>query len=175
MKIVDEKGKLFGIINIFDLLVLCILVSCVFFAFQWFRIGEDPSWVRVKIIRTRCIGSTINPDYVTEIIKEGDTMLDGEGLVLARIEKVLDNQPREQFVYYSKDGEKLILHRHDKKDRALKLVVSILSYRRQDKLYSCITNSPIKVGESFPMDNKNYSIMINIRKIVSGEEIQDAT
>lgn len=49
MKFIDKKGKLFGVINVFDLFVLLMLALSIFFTYKWVRMAEDPSWAKVKL------------------------------------------------------------------------------------------------------------------------------
>ena len=168
MKLVDEKGRLFGVINVFDLLVLCIIVSLAFFAIKWVRTAEDPSWTRVKTLQVRCIGISIIANYKVELVTEGSEMLNEDGLVVARIEKILNNEPANLVVYSSKDGEKLFF-KDSKENRKLTILVDILSYERRGEIYSCMTDLPIKVGQDFIMNTKKYSINIDLRKILMGE------
>lgn len=173
MKILDDKGRLFGVINVFDLLVLCIIVSLVFFSIKWIQTAEDPSWTRVKTLYTRCVGIASLPSYMVELVKEGDEMLNEDGLVVARIERILNNEPSNVVVYSSKDGEKLFFKDFEK-SRKLTLLVDILSYERQGKLYSCIGDILLKVGYSIRMETKEYSSQINIRKILREGQIINA-
>ena len=198
MKLLDEKGRLFGIINVFDLLVLCIIVSLAFFAIKWVRTAEDPSWTRVKTFYTRCyiITNSIKP-YVAELVEEGDEMLNEDGLVVARIKRILSDEltnPPESHVYLSKDGDRIsvrpnaiIISSNDgdkfffksvnsknvqdaeikRGDRRLMLLVDILSYEKQDESWSCITNMPIKIGDTFIIYTKKYNIYFNICKVLT--------
>lgn len=171
MRLIDDKGRLFGIINVFDLLVLAIIVIAAFFTIKWIHMGEDPSWVRVKMVHTLCVGECVVPDYMVEVVKEGDEMLNEEGLVVVRIEKILKSEPANVVVYSSKDGEKIFF---DSKSRRLTVIADILSYERQGVIYSCTADTPLKIGGAFSIHTRKYSIQITVRKILEGGKVLDA-
>ncbi|MFC1577297.1 DUF4330 domain-containing protein [Candidatus Omnitrophota bacterium] len=167
MRIVDEKGKLFGIINCFDLLVLLVIASFAFFAFRWFQMGEDPTWVRVKTLRMRYVAETVVPDYLAKVVKAGDSMDDSKGLVLARIEKISKNEPADVITYSSEDGDKLFF---DKTRRRLLMVVDILSYKRLGEIYSCSVDTPLKVGGVYMLHTKDYTLELTMREVLSKKD-----
>ena len=82
MKLVDDKGKLFGVANIFDLVVvLSILAIIVAGALIYMsRTGSGPSPLpgvnKVEIVQTYLVREA--PKGVSEHIKEGDRVKDAE-------------------------------------------------------------------------------------------------
>lgn len=192
---IDNKGKLFGIINLFDLFILFIIIISIFLTVEWIRTAEDPSWVRVETMYTSWIGIFEVPNYVFEFIKEDDEMLNEDGLTVLRLKKILNNElanPSELNVYYSKTGDKLVIEkdiliinskdekqifykkhrspaRIEEERRRITAIISILVYKRRNKIYSVISNAPIVVGDRIVMSTKNYKIEINIRKPLRGE------
>ncbi|MFH1996019.1 MAG: DUF4330 domain-containing protein [Candidatus Omnitrophota bacterium] len=172
MKLIDAKGKLFGVVNIFDALVLAMLIVAALLCFQWFRMGEDPSWVRVTTFFTRCKAEVSVPNYLADTIKEGDEMRNREGLVVARIETILKNDPADAVTYRSKDGEKLFF---DTEKRKLTVLLDILSFERLGQAYSVSVDAPIRVGErTYTMYAKEYSVIFDILDIVSKGSPNDA-
>jgi hypothetical protein len=177
MKIIDEKGKLFGVINVFDLFVLVLIVATAFFAIKWARIADDPSWMKVKMMHVNCIGIVEIPDerapyegvpkYIADIIKEGDTSFNTEGVPVGVIEKVISNEPVKGPVYYSKDGEKLFFN-NDSREVTVRL--KLLAYEKKGDIYPCITKVPLRIGDGITMKTKKYYLLVSVRKILNDRE-----
>ena len=64
MKLIDEKGKLFGKVNIIDLLVLVVVIAALAFAaFRLLGGGEDPVNGTTKLTYTALVGAVENDVY----------------------------------------------------------------------------------------------------------------
>ncbi|MBU0604874.1 MAG: DUF4330 domain-containing protein [Candidatus Omnitrophica bacterium] len=173
MKFIDKKGKLFGMINVFDLFVILMLVLSIFFVYKWIRMAEDPSWVNVKILHTRCIAVAELPPYLADLVKEGDEAYNDDGLVVARVEKVSIKKEERRpgaVVYTSKNGEKLFFS-SDASVTAIimSIQVDLLSYERKGDVYAVLAGSgtPIRVGTTVGLKTKKYLLQFSVRKIIS--------
>ena len=173
MKFIDKKGKLFGVINVFDLFVLLMLALSIFFVYKWVRIAEDPSWVKVKYSRTRCIAIAEPHPYIVDLVKEGDESYNDDGLVVARIEKVLIEKKVWQptmTVYTAKEGEKLFFS-SDKSSVSMTMTVQLdlLSFERKGYLYAVAADgsTPIQAGLNFRMKTKKYSLHLVVREVLN--------
>jgi len=166
MKWIDSKGKLFGIINVFDLFVLIVLVIAIVFSVRWIQMADDPTWVKVEVLNTRCFGVMQVPTYVAALIKDGDEILSTEGEVVGRIEKVLDNQPSSKIVYHSKEGDELVF---DSEARNVSVNLVLSSYAKKGQVFIALTNDPLKVGSQLAIQTKNYCGPVFIHKVLGTE------
>lgn len=164
MRLIDKKGRLFGVINIFDAFVLAILISSALFAFKWMRSAEDPSWAKVDLSHTYCIGTMQMPSYVADLVKDGDEAINEDGAIVAKIEKVLDNKPTAVAIYTSNNGDKMYF---DSENRDVTVEVKLVSYKRKGGIYACASNLPITIGTNLNLVTKKYSNPLVIRKILT--------
>lgn len=173
MRLIDNKGRLFGKINIFDLFVLCLFAATIVLAFKWVIMAEDPSWVDVKILHTRCIAVAVPyaPSYIVDLIKEGDEAYNDDGLVVGKVEKVLIEKEVFQptmTVYTSKEGEKLFFS-SDKSiaKETVTVQLDLLSYEKKGDIYAVVSGAPIRIGLSVVIKTKKYSLTFIIHKILN--------
>lgn len=173
MKFIDKKGKLFGVINVFDLFILLMLALSIFFTYKWVRMAEDPSWAKVKYSRTRCIAIAEPLPYIVDLVKEGDETYNDDGLVVARVEKVsIEKEVRRptMTVYTSKEGEKLFFS-SDRSSVAVIMTVqlNLLSYKRKGYLYAVVAdaNTPIQAGLNVTIKTKKYTILFVVREVLN--------
>lgn len=75
MKIVDEKGKLFGLVNIIDLLVILAILLVIGGAYYKFK-GQSGGQGAAKTVRVTVIAPGIRPEMLTNV-KVGDRMVSG--------------------------------------------------------------------------------------------------
>ena len=90
MKIIDEKGRLFGKINIVDFVIIvliCVIIPAFFHIYK--ILGKTPtripySWIKVEAV-------TFTMPEIAELIEPGDISLDGfgnpDGKLLAILKK----------------------------------------------------------------------------------------
>ncbi len=64
MKLIDEKGKLFGKLNIIDLLVIVVVIAALAFAALRLRGGSDPMASTTKLTYTATVSGVDNELYV---------------------------------------------------------------------------------------------------------------
>jgi Domain of unknown function (DUF4330) len=170
MKLLDEKGRLFGMINVIDLFVLMVIIYSAVFAVRWIIIAEDPSWTQVTILKAHCVAATEVPDYIADIVKVGDGITDVRGKVVGRIEKFESvGRYTPPAVYYSKNGARVVLHSRSNQ-RSLMVYIALLVYEKGGQLYSLIDNNPIRIGSSIFISTKNYSSNGVVRKILTQNE-----
>lgn len=75
MKIVDEKGKLFGLINLIDLLLIVVVVAGIAFAAVKF---SDSSAITTGQTVSMSFYTEEVSDFVAEKIKVGDALMDAD-------------------------------------------------------------------------------------------------
>lgn len=71
MKLIDEKGKLFGKINIIDLLVIVVVIAALAFAALRLRGGSNPVDATTKLTYTTMVSSVDNATY-QEVLRQLD-------------------------------------------------------------------------------------------------------
>lgn len=88
MKILDERGRLFGRINIVDLLIVVLILIIIPAFLQVYNIlSKRPTRVPVKWIKIEAV-AFILPSYL-ELIKEGDISYDENRNAQGRVVKIV--------------------------------------------------------------------------------------
>ena len=172
MKLLDEKGRLFGKINVIDLFVLIVIIYAAIFAARWIKIAEDPSWAQVTISRAHCTAVTEVPNYIANIAKVGDEIIDVRGKVVGYIEKIEPFSGRTPpAIYYSKNGERIALYKHNNQ-RSLLVHIALDTYEKGGQLYSAIDNNPMMIGSAMLISTKHYSSNGLVLKITTQNDTQ---
>lgn len=164
MKIIDKRWKVFGIINIFDLFVICMIVSLSLVYFKWTTTAEDPSFIKSETIRVRCKGIANVSGHVVDLIKEGDTMLGENGDVICRIYKVIEVKPMSQVIYKSKDGEKIFSNSDFMK---VTMILDLEAYKRLNEMYFENLGCPVVGGGVVTIRTKKYTTPVTITEFLS--------
>lgn len=108
MPFLDEKGRLFGKVNIFDLLVIVLLVLAVAF-FVW-KYAFQPQEDFAQDCIVTLVWSNVEPD-VTNWVKVGDRATDGGGNTVLEVTEVLIRPARVPVT--TADGQMLVIdHPH---------------------------------------------------------------
>lgn len=90
MKIIDDKGRLFGLINLVDFLVLLFLLAMMptlYFGYKIMTqkpVVQEPFGDDIKEIQLNCRLIRLEPD-VAELISVGDKEIDGKGRIIGEI------------------------------------------------------------------------------------------
>ena len=92
MKIIDERGSLFGKINIIDLFVVILILSVIPMVIWGSRLASHPESLPKETIEVKIKLNAIIPE-LAEVIKEGDVEEDKSGIV-GRIVKIISNEPQ---------------------------------------------------------------------------------
>lgn len=88
MKLIDEKGRLFGKVNIVDFLILALIVAIIpAFVYTYKILGKTPIPVSYTWVKVEAVVFTI-PEVV-RLIKPGDISFDEFGNTDARLVKIL--------------------------------------------------------------------------------------
>lgn len=117
---VDEKGKLFGKINLVDfLIILVIIFAVIFLALRIFGIfgGRSNEEVPVRIT----IVATEVPDYVIDYIVKGEEVWDfGDDIVMGEVEGFEVGDP--QGYFYDLNGNMQHIKKEDHSSIELTLI-----------------------------------------------------
>lgn len=98
---IDKNGKLFGKVNLIDLIIVLILASLAVFAVLKFATPGDTNSEAAQIKLTLFCEET--PDYVTEYIEQGAPVYDSkEGVTIGTIESFETGDP---IGYETKEDE----------------------------------------------------------------------
>jgi len=163
MKFIDEKGRLFGVINVFDLFVLCLIAIVAIFALKWTKIADDPPWVKVRLLHVRCIGVMQFPSFVVPLVKEGDETVDVDNVVMLRLDKILSNEAIPVATYVSESGETLF---YNKDARIITAEFDVSAYEKKGDIYVSMTNEPLRIGTSLALNTKKYNVTVSVRKLL---------
>lgn len=171
MKMIDEKGKLFGKINVIDFLVILFLL-CIFPAFYYgYKIMNRKVEVETTTeefieIETDCLFIKLKPE-VLKLISVGDKELDEEGEVIGEIVRLGKSKPYKYEVDIG-SGQELVI----KKDVPLKQINAKLKLKaeiRQNGLY--YKNIAMKIGLLFEFNTNKYKVMGLLPKdFIKGEK-----
>ena len=101
MKIIDEKGKLFGLINAVDLLVL-VAVLLVLGAAVYKIKGKDDAQNTPKTVRVTVLAPAIRPEMLTNV-QVGDKMVTGSNFTNVEI-KDFEIKPAYMVISNSEDS-----------------------------------------------------------------------
>jgi hypothetical protein len=108
MPLLDNKGRLFGKVNIFDLLVILILVLVV--AFFLYKYAFQPQVDFAQDCFITLVWSNVEPD-VTKWVQVGDRATDGKGNTVLEVAEVTIRPARVPVT--TSDGQMLVVeHPH---------------------------------------------------------------
>lgn len=161
MKIIDDKGRLFGVINIFDAGFLFAALIAILLTIKWITTAEDPSWVKLeqRHVKFKC-DITISKSLI-ELVNEGDVLLDDDGKPIGRIDKIISIEPVQTASYISKDGEKIFIT--DSGNVVLNVIADMMVYEKNKKLYPYNDNiSHITGGSNIAVKTDRCTLSLKI-------------
>lgn len=92
LKMIDKNGKLFGKINLIDLIIILILVALAIFAVLKFAVPSNTEGTATNVKLTLFCEET--PEYVVDYIKEGEPVYDSkEGINIGSVESFESGDP----------------------------------------------------------------------------------
>lgn len=183
MKIIDEKGRLFGKINVIDFLVIFILFCLVPMFYFGYKILTKKTIVitpELEEVILKVKFTNLLPK-ITETVKDGDEqvefreeMLESKKvvrrIVVAKIEKILSNEPAE-YITLKEDRTTWGFAQHPK-NRDLVLEIKVLCkqkdvlHKQKDSDLVSSKNVPLKIGLQFNFSTYLYSISGTIIEII---------
>ena len=158
MKIIDKKGKVFGLINIIDLLVILMLLAGVIFGAK--RISKTPSLTNAATKKGTIYMDIIEVKMATvSKVKEGDPLYDyDKGTYLGVINKVSYEPFKKEVEYKDKFvlaevPEKYVVH-----------VEVACDVKETDDFYQVGTEQ-IRIGNQQRVKNKNIASFATVMDI----------
>lgn len=163
MKIVDEKGRLFGKINIVDFFIAILLIGVIpIFLYTYKVLGTAPRRVPLKWIKVEVVVFTL-PE-IAELFEPGDITFDGYGNADGRLLKVIKrggdfghrvHMATTKSTGYARYRIPVFLE--------LELLCTLSAvgeawYYRRRPLY-------ISLDKAFTLDTETYSVMCHVMKV----------
>ncbi len=179
MKIIDDKGRLFGIINIFDLAVLVIVILLIpmgYFGYVIYkkthlRIQKN----EVKSISfssdVNCLFFGVHPNIVKKI-RIGDMEKDEHGEVIARLKGFKQPQPYTEKLNLN-DHESILLVNSNLQQ--IPAAFQMKLFIKENKVYYKNLNNEIKIDSLITFETSKYKLACKIKegkkKIISSKWI----
>ena len=152
MKLIDEKGRLFGKINIIDFMVVLFLLCFITTLYMGYKILtshrlKEDVWVKLQVEFT-----ALHPD-ISKVIKEGDAAKDEYGKINGKIDHI--SEPRASSAgLILLSGNKLATSASNSKE--LVADISIKCLKKQDSLY--YNGLPVKIGKELAFSTDLYFV-----------------
>jgi len=150
MRLIDEKGRLFGKINIIDFLVISFLISLTpmfYFVYKILNktrtetipaisqaiseVKEEPKREFLEIDDVDCLFIKLEPQ-IAKVISVGDKEVDNKGQIIAEILKIGQVSP---YVYEFNIGAERKLLKNDPEFKQIPVTLKIKAEVKQDNLY----------------------------------------
>lgn len=152
MRIIDEKGKLFGLINVIDLFVLVIIVALVGFgAYKMVNVNptvavnNKQAVMRFEITEVR--------DYTYNVIQVGETVKDyDKNIVYGKVVKV-EKTPAKRYVTTA-DGRVVVATVPDKLD----VSIYVQGTATSNNNIILMGNNEIFVGASLALKGQKFTV-----------------
>jgi hypothetical protein len=157
MKLIDNKGKIFGLINIIDLLVILLIVAIV--ARFALKSGSNPITVETKDIQVVLHVNEVR-DATANVIKEGDIVRETKtNLVLGKVTKVAV-RPAETLVETA-DGRVVNYPNPVLKD----VDITITGTGTAGENAVVVGNSEVRIGTILTIKTNIYSVITTVMEI----------
>lgn len=159
MKIIDEKGRVFGKINIIDFMVILFLVFLTpmfYFGYKILNAKKNVVVVEHKrMIQVEVKFSNILLE-VANVVKEGDVARDPAGDVTGTLIKIVTNESPKSYLLDSKDNQFVIIPNPYSQSRDMLAVLDLECAEQGRALY--FSTYAIKIGSSILFSTDLYDI-----------------
>jgi hypothetical protein len=170
MRILDERGRIFGRINIFDVVIFLILISSVFFVHRFFKFSENPPIVKKYTEGSTNIELTVKnvmPEIVSSI-KRGDIVKDENGRVILEVISMLADEPARLGSFELPGAVRSGITGEPNRD--IKLLLKIIYFKRYGRPVATINGVYLVLGASFYVLADKYTLTGVITKIGDTDE-----
>lgn len=159
MKIIDEKGMVFGKINLIDFLVVLFIVFLTpifYFGYKILNTKENIVVIEQKrIIQVEVKFSNILLE-VANVVKEGDVARGPAGDAIGTLIKIVTNESPKSYLLDSKDNQFVIIPNPYSQSRDMLAVLDLKCAERGRALH--FDTYVIKVGSSILFSTDLYDI-----------------
>ena len=156
LKIIDEKGRLFGKINIIDLAMIIILITGLVLSVKFIAKQSEPTVYDTKYIT---IMFTENKPYpLLSSLKVGDKELDKQNNILAEIINISSKQMERVFV---DNGDVKISP--DPMVKEITIDMAVTAIEKDGKVY--FKEKPLLIGILIEIETKNSYFLGEVIKI----------
>lgn len=146
MKIIDEKGRLFGTVNVIDFFVSVITILSLLIVYSGYKALTHKDTVPGQWMEVRVKFPEVDFDFA-KVAKSGDEEKDSSGRTIGRFLSVVDVRPSLAIINGKNDPSK--------KDAVADL--EILCTEKMSKLY--YKNSVVKIGNQITFSPKFYNMV----------------
>jgi len=158
MKLIDDRGKLFGLINIIDLLIVLIVIA-VIGRFAWKREAQKPSGVQTQTIEVVLLVKDVR-DATVDAIKEGDLIRETKSnVVLGKITNI-EVKPADTLVNTA-DGKVVAYPNPILKD----IYVTVTGTGTAGENAIVLGKSEIRIGTTVAFKTNTYAVVSTVMGI----------
>jgi len=158
MKLIDDKGRLFGLINIIDLLILLLIIAVVG-RYAWKSQAQKPSGVQAQTIEVVLLVKDVR-DATVNAIKEGDIVRETKSnVVLGKITNI-EVKPADTLVNTA-DGKVVNYPNPILKD----IYVTVRGTGTAGENAIVLGNSEIRIGTTLAFKTNIYAVVSTVMGI----------
>jgi hypothetical protein len=162
-RFLDGRGRLFGVVNIVDLLVLLVIIAVVVFAVVR-STGGSSQTVPVRVVYTVQEVRQATVDALTQAVASKATVRDETGTVLGHVEKIVAAPTLEEFV--TPAGELKAFDSPVFSD----VNIEVLGDGHISGSTVRVGSLPIRVGKKVTLDGTRFEVQTVIMGVKYGEE-----
>ena len=162
-RFLDERGRIFGKVNVVDLVVMLVIVAIVVFAVVRFG-GATAQRAPLKVTYTVEEVRQLTVDAIQDVVDVNGTVTDEGGTVLGKVEGV-EVQPT-QVEYMTPEGELKAFDSPIMKD----VKITVRGEGSKSGETWRIGSVPIRVGKKVTLIGSGFEVQSQIWAFVSGEE-----
>lgn len=157
MRFIDEKGKVFGKVNLIDFLVILFLIGLVpvfYFGDKVLSRKEVVKDFKKVPVQIKC--ASIMPE-LADVFREGDVIEDSDGNAMGFLKKIISNKVSEIFTinqFNVRNDEYFLVPNPSGKD--VVCLVELICTEDKGSLY--FNRYPVKVGCNIILGTDNYNI-----------------
>ncbi len=158
MKIIDEKGMIFGKINVIDFLVVLFLVFLMPMFYFGYKILNTKKIVVIeekKIIQVEVKFLNVLLE-VANVTKEGDVARDSAGDVKGTLIKIVSNESPKSYLLDAKDNQFVIIPNPYSQSRDILAVLDLKCVQQDRALY--FDTYVIKIGSPILFSTDLYDM-----------------
>lgn len=157
MKVIDEKGRIFGVINLIDFLVIAFVILLI----PMFYLSQKIFTTKQVIVKQHTVETEVKfvnimPELAS-VIREGDVEMDSSVAVIGVLKKILVNKPSEILVLSPSNGKEVnFLVKVDPNSYQIRGLFELKCTKYNRVMY--YNGNAVKIGSSIVFSTDLYSI-----------------